>query len=178
MDYEWVENLNSILDDNRKIDLPNGDTIKIPKNVCLLFETDSLINVTPATISRCGLVYLSKNTTCNPKAIFNQYLSRLSPNLTEYLKDIEAQANWLIPSCFELVNEEKIRGTLLVSYVDENWLIQSFIKLLDSFLNSYWIYHIKANVSDFEDTPQQAALKKCVEAYGRRRAPTDITEVL
>ena len=90
MDYDWVENLNSILDDNRKIDLPNGDTIKIPDNTCLLFETDSLTNVTPATISRCGLVYMDKTSTCNPKAIFNQYLSRLSPNLTEYQKDIEA----------------------------------------------------------------------------------------
>jgi len=89
MDYDWVENLNSILDDNRKIDLANGDTITLSPNTCLLFETDSLLNVTPATISRCGLVYLNKSATCNPKAIFNQYLSRLSPNLIEYQKDIE-----------------------------------------------------------------------------------------
>ncbi len=66
---------------------------------------------------------MNKSSTCNAKAIFNQYLSRLSPNLTEYLKDIEGQANWLIPTCFEMLNEEKIRGTLLVAYVDENWLI-------------------------------------------------------
>lgn len=81
IDYNWVENLNSILDDNRKIDLPNGDSIKVSTNTCLIFETDQLINVTPATISRCGLVYMDKNSTCRPKSIFNQYLSRLSPNL-------------------------------------------------------------------------------------------------
>jgi len=62
-----------------------------------------------------------------------------------------------------------------VNNVDENWLIQSFVKLLDSFLTSYWIDHIKGNVSDFEDAPQQAALKKCLEAYGRRKTPVDIT---
>lgn len=89
MDYEWAENLNSILDDNKKIDLPNGDTIKMSNNMCLLFETDSLQNLTPATISRCGLIYMNKQTSLNPKQIFNQYLQKLSPNLGEYLKDIE-----------------------------------------------------------------------------------------
>jgi len=123
MDYDWAENLNSILDDNRKIDLPNGDTICLSDNTCLLFETDSLYNVTPATISRCGLVYMDKQSTCNPKAIFNQYLSRLSPNLTEYQKDIEAQANWLMPTCFEILREERQRGTLLVPQIDENTLV-------------------------------------------------------
>ena len=29
IDYSWVENLNSILDDNRKMALPNGEQIKM-----------------------------------------------------------------------------------------------------------------------------------------------------
>lgn len=81
IDYLWVENLNSILDDNRKMSLPNGDQIKMSEKMCILLETDNLANVTPATVSRCGLVYLHRNETCDPKAIFNKWLRNLPPNL-------------------------------------------------------------------------------------------------
>lgn len=89
IDHYWVENLNSILDDNRKMNLPNGETINLSDGMCLLLETDSLHNVTPATISRCGLVYFSRAELSKPKAIFNQYLMRLPPNVQEITKDVE-----------------------------------------------------------------------------------------
>jgi hypothetical protein len=89
IDHDWAENLNSLLDENKKINLPNGDVIKIDTNTCLIFETDSLKNLTPATISRCGLVHLNRPNTNNPKQIFNQYLNRFPPNLIDSVKEIE-----------------------------------------------------------------------------------------
>lgn len=74
IDHYWVENLNSILDENKKMNLPNGETIQLSDHMCLLLETDSLSNVTPATISRCGLVFLSRDEVNRPKQMFNQYL--------------------------------------------------------------------------------------------------------
>lgn len=71
MDYNWIENLNSILDDNKKMSLPNGESIKLSDGMCIIIETDQLKNVTPATVSRCGLVYLYREETCDTKAIFN-----------------------------------------------------------------------------------------------------------
>jgi dynein heavy chain len=38
--------------------LLSGERIKLKKQIRLLFETDSLVNITPATISRCGMLYL------------------------------------------------------------------------------------------------------------------------
>jgi dynein heavy chain len=58
IDHSWVENLNSILDDNKKINLANGETICMSTGMTILLESDSLIHTTPATISRCGLIYL------------------------------------------------------------------------------------------------------------------------
>lgn len=60
IDHEWAENLNSILDDNQSLTLPTGEIILIQNTCCLLFETHSLKNVTPATVSRCGLVHLPR----------------------------------------------------------------------------------------------------------------------
>ncbi|EAN34073.1 Hydrolytic ATP binding site of dynein motor region D1 family protein [Theileria parva strain Muguga] len=57
---EWVENLNSLLDDNRILTLSNGDRITLRDNVRIFLETDSLKDITPATISRSTIVYFYK----------------------------------------------------------------------------------------------------------------------
>jgi len=89
IDTAWVEDFNSILDENKKMNLPNGETLKMSKNMCLLFETDNLVNVTPASISRCGLIFADRKELNNPKQILNQYLNRLPPNLADSVKDLE-----------------------------------------------------------------------------------------
>lgn len=60
IDSLWVENLNSILDDNKKMNLANGESIFMTPYMTIMLETDSLVNTTPATVSRCGLIYLQK----------------------------------------------------------------------------------------------------------------------
>ncbi|XP_076274081.1 dynein cytoplasmic heavy chain beethoven isoform X2 [Rhynchophorus ferrugineus] len=59
LDPEWVESLNSVMDDNRLMTLPSGWRIHFSTNVNFVFETDNLVNASPATISRLGIVYLS-----------------------------------------------------------------------------------------------------------------------
>ena len=59
-----------------------------------------------------------------------------------------------MPSCLRVLNEEKQRGTLLVANCDEYWATQNFIKLFDSYIQSYWIDFISGNKSDWEDAPQ------------------------
>jgi len=57
--------------------------------MCLLLETDNTRNLTPATLSRCGMIHVDKNETNRPKQILNQFLQRLPPNLNDYVKDLE-----------------------------------------------------------------------------------------
>ena len=57
LDPEWVETLNSVLDDNRQLTLPTGERLALPDNVRLLFEVDNVQHATRATITRCGMVW-------------------------------------------------------------------------------------------------------------------------
>jgi dynein heavy chain 2 len=59
IDPEWVESLNSVLDDNHLLTLPNGERINFGDNVNFIFETDNLRFASPATVSRMGMIFLS-----------------------------------------------------------------------------------------------------------------------
>jgi dynein heavy chain 2 len=59
IDPEWIESLNSVLDDNHILTLPTGERISFASNTCFIFETDSLIYASPATVSRMGMIYLN-----------------------------------------------------------------------------------------------------------------------
>ncbi|KAL0081796.1 dynein heavy chain [Phycomyces blakesleeanus] len=76
VDPEWVENLNSVLDDNRLLTLPNGERLNLPPNVRIMFEVETLKYATLATVSRCGMVWFSEDVITMPM-IFTNYLETL-----------------------------------------------------------------------------------------------------
>ncbi|XP_078590507.1 cytoplasmic dynein 1 heavy chain 1-like isoform X1 [Branchiostoma floridae x Branchiostoma japonicum] len=76
VDPEWVENLNSVLDDNKLLTLPNGERLSIPPNVRIMFEVQDLKYATLATVSRCGMVWFSEDV-LSTEMVFDNFLSCL-----------------------------------------------------------------------------------------------------
>lgn len=76
VDPIWVENLNSVLDDNKMLTLPNGERLNLPPNVRIMFEVETLRYATLATVSRCGMVWFSDDTV-STEMIVSNYLTGL-----------------------------------------------------------------------------------------------------
>ena len=59
VDVLWIENMNTVLEDNMTLWLANGQRLKLKPQMRMLFEVQDLADTSPATVSRWGMVYMT-----------------------------------------------------------------------------------------------------------------------
>ncbi|RUP48413.1 dynein heavy chain [Jimgerdemannia flammicorona] len=135
VDPEWVENLNSVLDDNRLLTLPNGERLSLPPNVRVMFEVETLRYATLATVSRCGMVWFSEDVITLPM-IFTHYLETLrNVSMDEVEEDLparrgaETEDNAISPN---LLTQRAIASILTPHLTDEDGLVAKALRYADS----------------------------------------------
>ncbi|KAF2973673.1 hypothetical protein EK904_004515 [Melospiza melodia maxima] len=116
IDPEWIESLNSVLDDNKLLTMPSGERIQFGSNVNFIFETHDLSCASPATISRMGMIFLSDEDT-DLNALIKSWI-RSQPeeyrcNLENWIGDyFEKALNWVVKKN-DFVVETSLVGTVM-----------------------------------------------------------------
>ena len=59
LDANWIESMNSVMDDNKILTLANNERIPLKPHMRMLYEIRDLRYATPATVSRAGILLLS-----------------------------------------------------------------------------------------------------------------------
>ena len=140
VDPEWVENLNSVLDDNKILTLPNGERLNLPPNVRIMFEVETLRYATLATVSRCGMVWFNEDTVTSRMMVSN-YLEGLRTKAFEDLDEDTAVAGQTASQALAV----QTRATdVLQEHLDTNGLLEQSLERAQDLSHIMQFTHIRA----------------------------------
>jgi dynein heavy chain, axonemal len=127
VDAIWIENMNTVLDDNKKLCLVSGEIIGLSNAMTIIFEVEDLSVASPATVSRCGMVY-TEPTSLGYDVMVQSWIEALPPCFSFPMK-----------ASLQAMFDSYVKSTMyfLRRYLDEpvpttdNQLVRGLTNLLD-----------------------------------------------
>ena len=79
LDANWIESMNSVMDDNRMLTLASNERIPLLPHMKMIFEIRDLKHATPATVSRAGILYISTDDGTQWRSLINSWIAKSKP---------------------------------------------------------------------------------------------------
>lgn len=132
VDPDWIETLNSVLDDSRILTLPNGEQIPLLPSTRIIVETDHLRHANPSSVSRCGMICFGSDSFLAPS-----FVTAVSDILKSKAPSISVHS--FVPKLTVIIfwtAEYVVKRLRLIMEVPLQSLLNSFIKLLQRTLDN------------------------------------------
>lgn len=135
VDSLWIESMNTVLDDNKKLCLNSGQILTLTPYMTVMFEVEDLSVASPATVSRCGMVYMQP-AALGVKPLFFQWSSKIPVKIRQSKRIMSQLEDLMQVVVYPLVDFVRRNCREVIPSIDQN-LVQSLFRNLDCYFSVY-----------------------------------------
>ena len=133
VDAIWIESMNTVLDDNKKLCLVSGEIISMTPYMNMMFEVEDLAVASPATVSRVGTIFMEPEKVVGTPIQIETWIKSLNPVIQPHGKKLSDMLNELLPE----MNEFSRKRTKEYCATVENCLTASTLNVLHTFWTQF-----------------------------------------